>query len=121
MITTSFPRRAARTAGRIVGLTLVLLILSAFTYAGTVRGRLDRRDGYGRTYPAVYVAVTLYNERLGRSAPAYSGTDGMYYIYNVPPGTYYLEIWPYPNQRPIVYTIYVSNQPVTDIAPIQIP
>jgi hypothetical protein len=98
-----------------------LLIFSAFTYAGTVRGRLDRRDGYGRIYPAVYVPITLYNERLGRSAPAYSGTDGMYYIYNVPPGTYYLEIWPYPNQRPIVYTIYVSNQPVTDIAPIQIP
>jgi hypothetical protein len=105
MIATSFPRQVIRSTRRLVGLVLVLLIFSAFTYAGTVRGRLDRRDGYGRIYPAVYVPITLYNERLGRSAPAYSGTDGMYYIYNVPPGTYYLEIWPYPYQRPIVYSI----------------
>lgn len=122
MIATRFLRRVRRSVGRLVGLTMILFLFSAFTYAGTVRGRLDRRDGYGRIFPAVYVRVTLSNERQGRSAPAYTGTDGMFYLYNVPPGSYYLEIWPYPNQQqPIVYTIYVSDQPVTDIAPIVIP
>jgi hypothetical protein len=121
MIATSFFQRVTSSIVRLVGLTLVLFTLSAFTYAGTVRGRLDRRDYYGRIYPAVYVRITLYNDRVGRSAPAYTGTDGMYYLYNVPPGYYTLEIWRYPNQRPIVYTIQVSNQPITDIAPIQIP
>jgi hypothetical protein len=121
MITTSFLSRLRKAIGTLVGLALVLFTLSAFTYAGTVRGRLDRRDGYGRVYPAVYVAVTLFQDGRGRSAPAYTGTDGMYYLYNVPPGTYNLEIWAYPNQPPIVYTIYVANQPLTDIKPIQIP
>jgi hypothetical protein len=121
MIPTSFPLRIMRSIGRLTGLMLVVFMLSAFTYASTVRGRLDRRDNYGRMYPAVYVPVTLYQQGRGRSAPAYTGSDGMYYLYNVPPGTYSLEIWAYPNQRPIVYTIYVYDQPLTDIAPIQIP
>jgi len=121
MITTSFILRVSRLVGRLVGLSLLLFTLSAFTYAGTVRGRLDRRDSYGRIYPAVYVQVTLFQQGKGRSAPAYTGTDGMYYLYNVPPGTYSLEIWAYPNRPPIVYTIYVSNQQLTDIAPIQVP
>jgi Carboxypeptidase regulatory-like domain len=121
MITPSFLRRVTRSVGKLVGLALVLFILSASTYASTVRGRLERRDGDGRPYPAVYVSVTLNNDGRGRSAPAYTGPDGMYYLYNVPPGTYYLEIWAYRNQRPIVYTIYVNDQPLTDIAPIQIP
>ena len=121
MIANSFLRRVKSSFGRLAVLTFVICMLSASTYAGTVRGRLDRRDGYGRIYPAVYVRVTLYNDRVGRSAPAYSGTDGMYYLYNVPPGSYLLEIWPYPNQPPIVYTIYVSDQALTDIAPIVIP
>jgi|GEM_PF-1866076 hypothetical protein len=121
MFTISFLHRVRRSIRKLAGLTFVLLILSASTYASTVRGRLDRRDGYGRLYPAVYVPVTLYNDGNGRSAPAYTGPDGMYYLYNVPPGTYSLEIWAYPNQRPIVYTIYVYNQPLTDIAAILIP
>lgn len=117
MIASSFLPRVTR----LLALTLLLFTLSAFAYAGTVRGRLERRDGYGRAYPAGYVAVTLFQDGRGRSAPAYTGADGMYYLYNVPPGTYALEIWASPNRAPIVYTIYVSNQPMTDIAAIQIP
>ena len=121
MITTSFLPLVKRAIGGLVVLAFVLFTVSAFTYAGTVRGRVDRRDGYGRVYPAVYVAVTLFQQGKGRSAPSYTGSDGMYYLYNVPPGTYNLEIWAYPNQPPIVYTIYVGDQPLTDIKPIQIP
>ncbi|HZI48474.1 MAG TPA: carboxypeptidase-like regulatory domain-containing protein [Pyrinomonadaceae bacterium] len=119
MSATSFHLRVTRSIARLAGVALILFTLSAFTYAGTVRGRVDRRDGYGRISPAVYVPITLYQEGKGRSAPAYTGKDGMYYLYNVQPGTYSLEIWVSPN-RPIVYTIYVSDQSLTDIAPIQI-
>lgn len=120
MIATSF-HRVKRSIGRLVGLTLVVFMLSAFTFGGTVRGRVDRKDGYGRIYPAVYVRVTLNNSQRGRSAPAYTGTDGMFYLHNVPAGSYNLEIWPDPNQGPLVYTINVSDQGITDIAPIVIP
>src|SRR5690349_13815015 len=121
MIATSTLLKVTRVTGRLAALTLFLFTVSAFTYASTVRGRLERKDSYGRPYPAGYVAVTLYQEGKGRSAPAYTGADGMYYLYNVPPGTYSLEIWANPNRPPIVYTIHVSNQPLTDIAAIQIP
>ena len=120
MITTSFLRRVKRSTGRLVALTFVVFMLSAFTFDGTVRGRLNRRDGSGRPYPAVSVRVTLNHAQRGRSASSYTGTDGIFYLQNVPAGTYNLEIWPNPDQ-PIVYTITVSDQGITDIAPIVIP
>jgi len=101
-------------------LFLVVLGAQASAYAGTVRGMLFRRDGYGRSYAAPYVGVSLYNQQIGRSSLAYTGSDGMYYLYNVPPGKYNLEIWLTPN-RPISYTINVTNGAYTDIAPIEIP
>ena len=101
-------------------LSLFLFAAEASAYASTVRGMLFRRDGYGRAYAAPYVPVTLENGIRGRSSVAYSGTDGMYYLYNVPPGDYYLQIWLNPNE-PLVYRITVANGPYTDIAQIQIP
>jgi hypothetical protein len=101
-------------------LFLFVFIAQASAYASTVRGMLFRRDGYGTAYAAPYVGVSLYNSQQGRSSLAYSGTDGMYYLYNVPPGDYSLQIWLAPN-RPVVYTIRVLNVPYVDIAPIQIP
>jgi hypothetical protein len=92
---------------------------AAAAYAGTVRGMLFRRDNLGRTYPAPYIAVSLNNAQYGRSPFVYTGADGMYYI-NAQPGSYWLEIW-ITSDRPIVYTIQVYNQPMTDIAPIQVP
>lgn len=106
-----------------ISLVLVLTLVTATVsaYAATVRGRLDRRDGYGRTYAAAYVNVTLFNSQLGRSAPAYTGTDGMYYFYNVPPGYYTLQLWLYPGRQPLSYRIQVYDQPYTDISPLLIP
>jgi hypothetical protein len=101
----------------------LVLMLSPLTLAGsaTVRGRLDRRDMYGRSYPAAYVRVTLYNPHLGRSAPAVTGTDGMYYFYNIPAGGYYLEVWVYPDRPPLSFNISVAERPYVDIPPILIP
>jgi hypothetical protein len=117
----SLRQRAWHSSLKILLLSLVVFIATASVYAGTVRGRLDRRDAYGRVYPAAYVVVTLYNQQIGRSSPVYSGNDGMYYLYNVPPGPYLLEIWIYPNQEPLRYGIQVYDQPLTDIAPILLP
>jgi hypothetical protein len=97
-------------------LCLIVFVFTAYAYAGTVRGKLERRG-----YAAEHVGVTLYNQREGRSSYAYTGSDGMYYLYNVPPGTYYLEIWIQPDREPLRYEVQVYSQPLTDIAPIVIP
>ncbi len=101
---------------------LSLLVLGMFgdaAFAATVRGRLDRRGPYG-FYPAAGVAVTVNNPQMGRSSPAYTGTDGMYYLFNIPPGNYTLEIWPYPQTGPLLFPVTV-NDPGTDVPPILVP
>ena len=103
-------------------ITLFSIIITGFAYAGTVRGRLDRQGPYG-IHPVPYMAVTLYSSTSRRrTSPAYTGADGMYYLYNIPYGGYTLEIWikgfRYP---PITYRISVLNQQYTDIKSILIP
>ncbi len=85
------------------------------SYAQNVRGMLIRQG-----YAAPNVAVTLLAPHTGRSSPAYTGANGMYYFYNVLPGNYTLEIWGYGN-IPTTYFIQVGSQPYTDILPIAIP
>ena len=99
---------------------LLVFVGTTSAQAATVRGRLDRRDGQGRSYPATYVSVTLNSPSMGRSSPAYTGADGMYYLYNVPPGDYYLEIWAYPGRPPITFNIRVYDRAYMDINPILI-
>jgi hypothetical protein len=90
--------------------------------AAMVRGRLDRVDVYRRHYPAQGIAVTLYNQTIGRSSPSYTDMYGMYYLYNVPAGSYYLEVWVSrnPNDPPRAYQIQV-REPYTDIPAIVVP
>lgn len=121
MRTESLKRRVRALGSKLLLLSLVVFVTTACAYAGTVRGRLERRDGHGRSYVAAHVPVTISNQQAGRSAVSYSGRDGMYYINNVPPGTYVLEIWASPGREPIRYTIQVHDQDVTDIAPIVVP
>jgi hypothetical protein len=102
----------------IVSLALVLLTPLG-VLAQTVQGRLDRQGPRG-PYPAAMVAVTLNSPRTGRSAPTYTGNDGRYYFYRVPPGGYSLEVWGYGNQ-PRTFPIQVGNQPVTNVYPITVP
>jgi len=100
-------------------LTLLFSALFVFTLAAeviaggsTVRGRLVRRGNY----PAAGVELSLTSPSLGRSPKSYSGTDGMYYIRNVPPGNYTLELWV--GKQPLTYNITVRPGEYTDIAPI---
>jgi len=101
---------------------LVLCVALAAAAAGNVRGQLLRRGPQG-IYPASGIAVTVYAEQRGRSQAGYSGSDGMYYLYNIPAGEYFLEIWAHGfNQRPLVYQIVVTDQrQFTDVAPVTVP
>lgn|SRR5262249_7488728 len=96
----------------------LLLAVNMTANAATVRGRVDRVVK-GRRSPAVGVPVTLSSGRVGRSSPAYSNQNGMYYLQNIPAGTYNLEIWTSrdPRGRPVTYVIKVS-EPLTDIPAI---
>jgi hypothetical protein len=113
------------TKGRITTLfTLLFLvaIVAAELLAGggsTVRGRLVRQGKAG-DYPAAGVEVTLLavGSNLGRSPKAYSGSDGMYYIRNVPSGKYKLELWV--GKTPLTFDIAVDRSEYTDVAPIVI-
>lgn len=98
--------------------TLVALAPQIVGANSTVRGRLIRVGPQG-TYPAVGVAVTVYSQQNGRSNPSYSGPDGMYYLYNIPPGSFSLQVWA--TKPPMVFQVQVSAQGFTDIAPIRVP
>lgn len=98
---------------------LFLIILTTNVHAQDVRGRLDGVGPYG-AYPVPRIAVTLFTPNYGRTRPVYSDYQGMYYIYNIPPGQHTLEIWVY-DQKPMKFRIFVNpNKRLTDIAPIRI-
>ena len=109
-----------KTALTAVFLLVILLTISSPAYSQVVRGMLFRLGPYG-PYPAVNVLLTLFSPSMGkRSAPSYTGGDGMYYFYNVPQGQYVLEIWGY-GPTPIVYQINVLNRPYNDMPQIRVP
>jgi hypothetical protein len=107
---TYFPGLCAR-----IACSVLLVVVAQAAGAATVRGRLIHA---GNSYPAAGLAVTVYNQGLGRSSPAYSGADGMYYLYNIPPGYYYLEVWI--GAQPMVYQVQVI-EPYVDIPQIIVP
>ncbi len=117
----SLKQRAWNAGSKFLLLFLIVCAATASAAAATVRGRLDRRDAYGNIYRAAYVGVTLNNQYVGRSSMTYTGEDGMYYLYNVPPGSYYLEVWIQPGRQPLVYQVQVGNAPFSDIPPILLP
>jgi hypothetical protein len=94
---------------------LLTLFANAWAFGSTVRGKLQRQGGR----PAVNVKVTIRNSNAERLPAVYTDTGGLYYFYNVPAGKYEIEIWI--SGQPMVFTIGVSNDQYTDIAPITIP
>jgi hypothetical protein len=98
-------------------LALVAPLMSPVSAQVIVRGRLERVGSDGAKYPAPYLAVSVSNQQF-RSARAYSGSDGMFFLYNVPPGSYQLQVSMPKHQ--LIYSITVSSQQYFDIAPIRI-
>jgi hypothetical protein len=96
-------------------LCVLVLTLAAVAKAATVRGQiLDANNS-----PAPYIAVRVSSGSRGPSEFAYSGNDGRYYLPNVPPGNYNLEVW---RGGRVVATVAISVQdPVADVAPVRVP
>lgn len=87
----------------------------------TVRGQICRvyKDGPRGVNG---VAVRLTHPRYGPSAFAYSGTDGMYYLYNVPLDLFVLEVWPTPREQDVRrYKQGVTDRPFHNVPPICVP
>lgn len=81
----------------------------------TVRGQLLRNG----QFPAAGIQVTLYSASFGRSSPSVTGSDGMYYQYNVPFGDYYLEIWV--ATPPVAYPVQITGYPYHDLPRLPVP
>lgn len=88
----------------------------------TVRGKLIEQ-GSKDNIPLSTVAVTIFNTTDSvRTAPVYTGSDGIYLIYDVVPGEYILEIWNKGfKSNPIKYKIEVvyNDKGFFDIAQIE--
>jgi hypothetical protein len=90
-------------------------IASVAAHAASVRGQLVRENGQ----LAAGVTVTISDDKNYRSAPAVAGSDGMYYLYNIPAGQYYLEVWVNP-KTPKKYQVTVK-EPNTDMPRVTLP
>jgi len=98
------------------GISLILLWPGSLVHAQqttTVRGQLLRNGD-----PAPGVQVTLGNQAVGRSWPAVTGNDGMYYFYNIPLGDYYLEVLA--SNPPKTYPFKITGLPYHDLPRIPI-
>ena len=82
----------------------------------TVRGQLLK----GGQFPAPGIQVTLNHTQFGRSSPSTTGNDGMSYLYNVPLGSYYLEVW-VPNRPPLIFQVQAGTFPYSDLARVAVP
>ena len=100
--------------GKIAG-CVALAVASMAAHAASVRGQLVNRSGQ----PVAGVTVTISDHKNYRSAPASAGKDGMYYLYNIPAGQYYLEVWVNP-KTPQLYQVTVA-EPSTDMPRVVVP
>ena len=99
---------------------VALLLQSAVAGSSIVRGKLFRVTPQGQSYPAGGLAVSVTNQKYGRSSMVYTGADGMFYLYNIPSGAFTLEVWTAKNQA-LRFPIQVHEKPYTDINPIKVP
>jgi len=96
---------------------MAIAMAHAIAAASTVRGQLYRMVN-GKRVGANGIAVRLNHPQHGPSSSVYTNTEGMYFLYNIPPGQYTLEVTIAKNVKK--YQITVENKPYTDIAPIEI-
>ena len=96
-------------------LLLFLCVLPASAQS-FISGHLYRRNPnsqqqqqYATPAPGIAVTVWSTSSTMGRSNPAYSDATGFWSLYNIPAGTYVLEVWVTPT-KPWTFPITV-NQP----------
>lgn len=100
---------------RMILFSAALAAASTAAHAASVRGQVLHQNGQ----PAANVTITISDHKNYRSSPAHAGNDGMYYLFNIPAGQYYLEVWTNP-QTPTVYQVTVS-EPNTDMPRVTVP
>ncbi len=93
---------------------IVFLSLASALFADNVRGKICHTDGT-TAYPGAIVTLVSAS---GESAPVYTGSDGMYYLRNVPAGVYMMHVKT--NARISLFRITVLRQGYTDIAPLRV-
>lgn len=94
----------------------MVLLVAGVAHGATVRGQLIYASNNA---PAAYVAVRLNTPGRGASEFAYSGSDGRFYLRNVPAGSYQLEVW---RGNKIVLTFPVTVQePAAELATARVP
>lgn len=97
-----------------VVISLILLFVTTTCFSGSVQGKLEGFGPYGN-YALARIAVTLSSDKMGRTAPSFTDSQGMYYLKNIPVGEYVLEIWPH-EKDPITFPVVVeSDAGVTQI------
>jgi hypothetical protein len=106
----------------LVSVVIVTLVASAagdsIAAASTVRGQLYRMVN-GKRVGANGLPVRLNHSQRGPSSYVYTNNEGMYFLYNIPPGQYTLEVMV--AQKDVRrYQITVENKEYTDIAPIEV-
>jgi len=112
-------RRAARPIlFRIAVYCALFLVMLESAGAATLRVHLNRLN-HGRAVPAADVCITVFASNGARSPRACSNSRGIYYLPNILPGNYVLEIWTNPGAPPIRQNIRVA-EPYTDIQPITV-
>ena len=108
----------------VVSVSLILFWPASFAHAQTttVRGQLLlngwNQFGAPQQYPAPGIQVTLYSQVFGRSSPTVTGTDGMFYFYNITLADYYVEIWI--SNPPRAYAFRISAFPFQDLPRIPV-
>ena len=86
--------------------------------AENLRGRVDRPGTYGPV-PVVGLPVIAISRDYDFERQAITGRDGMYYIYNVPPGDYVLEVLgPTGNLLSDLEVFVAPGRYMTDVPPV---
>jgi hypothetical protein len=72
--------------------------------------------------PAYNAAISVFRADIGQSNLAAVDTSGAFYLYNIPPGVYVLQVWSRvnPSQAPLLYQISVF-EPLTSLPVLQLP
>ena len=102
-----------------------ILFMDGFLLAQTtVEGQVLRdKANKSDKHPAVNVPITLQSEKMGRSPVVYTNSEGKYYLKDVPPGKYTIQIWSesLPNtkgQAAYLYPIEVSEGQKNKVKPL---
>jgi hypothetical protein len=103
-----------------IGLAAAFVSTASVTVsAATVRGKIGCTAAQGQPTGKY---VTVFNAGIGRSKQAAVGSDGTFYLYNIPANSYVLEVWSRANPTvpPQTFQLKVL-EPYTNVPAISVP